>query len=63
MAILKFHYVGKVKVAGKTLSEIKVELDLIFKNYVTDAAITVRLVNNAVSIIGEVNASGKISLI
>ena len=56
---IEIPYVGKVKVAGKTLSEVKVELDSIFKNYVTDAAITVKLVNNAVSIIGEVNAPGR----
>ena len=48
-----------MKVAGKTLSEVKVELDSIFKNYVTDAAITIKLVNNSVSIIGEVNNPGR----
>ena len=36
--------------------EIKSELESVFSNYVTDAAITVRLVNNYVSILGEVNA-------
>ena len=36
---IEIPFVGKVEVAGKTLSEIKVELDSIFKNYVTDAAI------------------------
>jgi polysaccharide biosynthesis/export protein len=52
-------YVGKVEVAGKTLSEVKVQLDSIFKNYVADAAITIKLVNNAVSIIGEVKSPGR----
>ncbi|MCJ7448038.1 MAG: polysaccharide biosynthesis/export family protein [Bacteroidales bacterium] len=52
-------FVGKVEAGGKTLSEIKVELDSIFKNYVADAAITVRLVNNYVSIIGEVRSPGR----
>ncbi len=56
---IEIPYVGKVNVAGRTISEVKVELDSIFKNYVSDAAITVRLVNNAVSIIGEVNAPGR----
>lgn len=56
---IELPYVGKVRVSGKILSEIKVELNSIFKNYVTDAAITVRLVNNAVSIIGEVNNPGR----
>ena len=52
-------YIGKVRVAGKTLNEVKVEFDSILKNYVTDAAITIRLVNNAISIIGEVNTPGR----
>lgn len=56
---IEMPYIGKVQVVGKTLSEVKVELDSIFKNYVTDAAITVKLVNNAVSIIGEVNNPGR----
>ena len=56
---IEIPYVGKVKVDGKTLSEVKVELDSIFKNYVADAAITIRLVNNAVSVIGEVNNPGR----
>ena len=56
---IEMPYIGKVNVGGKTLSEVKVELDSIFKNYVTDAAITVKLVNNAVSIIGEVDAPGR----
>jgi polysaccharide export outer membrane protein len=56
---IELPFVGKVKIAGKTLSEAKVELDSIFKNYVTDAAITIRLVNNAVSIIGEVKNPGR----
>lgn len=56
---IEIPFVGKVEVGGKTLSEIKVYLDSIFKNYVTDAAITVRLVNNYVSIIGEVRLPGR----
>ena len=56
---IELPYAGKVSVAGKTLSEVKVELDSILKNYVADAAITLKLVNNAVSIIGEVTAPGR----
>lgn len=59
---IEIPYVGKVKVAGKTLSEIKVELDSTFQNYVTDASITVRLVNNYISVIGEVRAPGRYAL-
>ncbi len=56
---IEIPFVGKIKSAGKSLSELKVELDSTFKNYVTDAAITVRLVNNSISILGEVRAPGR----
>lgn len=59
---IEIPFVGKVEVAGESLSEIKFKLDSIFKNYVSDAAISVRLVNNFVSIIGEVNAPGRYQL-
>jgi polysaccharide biosynthesis/export protein len=56
---IELPYVGKVNVIGKRLSDVKIALDSIFKNYVTDAALTVKLVNNAVSIIGEVSSPGR----
>ena len=59
---IEIPYVGKLKVAGKTLSEIKTQLDSVFKNYVSDAAITVRLVNNYISVIGEVSLPGRFLL-
>lgn len=55
-------FIGKVEVEGKSLNAIKSELDIIFKNYVTDAAITIRLVNNNISILGEVNMPGRYPL-
>jgi len=59
---IEIPFVGKIKVAEKTLADLKIELDSIFKSYVTDAAITVRLVNNYVSVIGEVNIPGRYPL-
>ena len=56
---IEIPFVGKVKVSGKTLTEIKTELDSIFRNYVSDASISVRLVNNYISIIGEVKGPGR----
>jgi polysaccharide export outer membrane protein len=56
---IEIPFVGKVQVAGITLSELKVKLDSVFKYYVNDAAITVRLVNNFISIIGEVRSPGR----
>jgi polysaccharide export outer membrane protein len=59
---IEIPFVGKVEVANLTISEIKIKLDSIFKNYLNDAAITVRLVNNYVSIIGEVGQPGRYPL-
>jgi len=59
---IEIPFVGKLAVAGKTLAEIKAELDSTFKSYVNDAAITVRLVNNYISIIGEVSMPGRYPL-
>lgn len=56
-------YVGMIEVAGKTLAELKIELESTFKKYVSDAAITVRMVNNYVSVIGEVRVPGRFPLI
>lgn len=56
---IEIPFVGNVEVGGKTISEIKINLDSIFKRYVNDAAITVRLVNNYISIIGEVRTPGR----
>ncbi|WP_430934250.1 polysaccharide biosynthesis/export family protein [Saccharicrinis sp. 156] len=52
-------FVGKVKVQGESLAEIKTKLDSTFSSYVKDASISVRLVNNHVSLIGEVMEPGR----
>lgn len=59
---IEIPFVGKLEVWGKTLSEIKTNLDSIFKNYLNDAAITVKLVNNFISVIGEVRVPGRYPL-
>jgi polysaccharide biosynthesis/export protein len=59
---IEIPFVGKVEVSGKSLSEIKVKLDSVFKKYVVDAAITIRLVNNNISILGEVSRPGRYPL-
>lgn len=56
---IEIPFVGKVIAAGKTLSELKVELDSALKSYVTDASITVRLINNYISLLGEVRNPGR----
>lgn len=55
-------YVGKIMVAGKTIAAITDELEKILKGYVADAAVTVKMVNNYVSLLGEVQHPGRYPL-
>jgi polysaccharide biosynthesis/export protein len=56
---IELPYAGRFMVAGKTLKMVKTELDDALKSYIADAVVTVKLVNNYVSIIGEVQRPGK----
>jgi polysaccharide biosynthesis/export protein len=52
-------YVGSLHVGGKILREIKIEVETALKAYITDAAVTVKMINNYINIIGEVNKPGR----
>jgi polysaccharide export outer membrane protein len=52
-------YAGRIMVAGKTLATITTEVEKILKSYVADAAITVKMVNNYVSLVGEFQRPGR----
>ncbi len=56
---IEFPYVGSFEVAGKTLKTIKPELEMALQSYVRGAAVTVKLVNNYISLMGEVQNPGK----
>jgi len=47
-------YIGTLDVAGKTISEAKVLIEAELNDYVNDATVTVKLVNNNVTVLGEV---------
>ncbi|MEA3461139.1 MAG: polysaccharide biosynthesis/export family protein [Bacteroidota bacterium] len=51
-------YVGIIEVAGKTIKEAKQAIETVLAEYVTDASLTVKLVNNYVSVVGEVREPG-----
>lgn len=51
-------YLGAVNVVGKTIGEAKMILQNELVDYITDADISVKLVNNYVSIVGEVVQPG-----
>lgn len=56
---IQLPYAGRFIVAGKTLDIVKTELENALKNYITDAVVIVKMVNNYVSILGEVQRPGK----
>ena len=52
-------FVGPVPVAGMNVQEAREVIKRALDNYLTDASVTVKLVNNYVSIIGEVQRPGR----
>ncbi len=52
-------YAGKLPVAGKTLLVINAEVETALKNYISDPAVSVKMINNYVSLLGEVQRPGK----
>jgi polysaccharide biosynthesis/export protein len=56
---IKLPYAGKVMAGGKTLDMITDDVDKVLKAYIADAAVTVKLVNNYVSLVGEFQHPGK----
>ena len=55
-------YAGRIQVAGKTLQNITVDVEAALQEYISDAAVSVKLINNYVSLIGEVKNPGKYPL-
>ena len=51
--------VGKIQVAGKNLENITAVVKAALNSYITDAAVSVKLINNNVSLLGEVNGPGR----
>ena len=56
---IRVPYIGRMIVAGKTIAEVTTDVDLALKGYIADPAVTVKMINNYVSLIGEVNRPGK----
>jgi polysaccharide export outer membrane protein len=59
---IPFPVVGNVKVAGKTIEEIQVELQEIANKYLQSPMVKVRLLNYRVTFLGEVKSEGPIQL-
>ena len=56
---IQLPYAGRFVVKGKTLEIVKAELETALKAYIADAVVMVKMVNNYVSLIGEVQRPGK----
>ncbi len=56
---IKVPFVGAIHVAGMTIPEITRVMEEEFSGYITDADITVKLVNNYISVLGEVRTPGR----
>jgi polysaccharide export outer membrane protein len=56
---IQLPYAGSFMVKGKTLETVKKELETALKAYIADAVVMVKMVNNYVSLIGEVQHPGK----
>jgi len=52
-------YAGRIAVAGKTLAAVTTEVEKALKGYIADAAVTVKMINNYVSLLGEVKNPGR----
>jgi len=52
-------YLGEVPVAGKTIPEVRETLQQTLSTYLSDAAVTVKLVNNYISLLGDVKQPGR----
>lgn len=55
-------YAGEIPVAGKTLNIIAAEVEEALKSYITNPSVTVKMVNNYVSLLGEVTKPGRYSI-
>lgn len=56
---IDFPYIGAVHVSGFTLREVRQKIDDLLVEYINDGTVIVKLVNNYVSLLGDVSRPGK----
>ncbi|MBI9060949.1 MAG: polysaccharide biosynthesis/export family protein [Marinilabiliaceae bacterium] len=59
---IQFPFVGKIYVANLTLEEVRQKLQLAVSKYLEESSITVKLLNDNITIIGEVRTPGRFLL-
>ena len=59
---INYPFVGKIYVAGLTLDKIREKIQLAISKYVEESSVTVKLLNDNITVIGEVNDPGRFLL-
>jgi len=59
---IQFPFVGKIYVANLTLGEVREKIQLAVSKYLEESSITVKLLNDNITIIGEVRSPGRFLL-
>jgi len=59
---IDYPFVGKIYVAGLTLEKIREKTQLAVSKYVKESSVTVKLLNDNITIVGEVNSPGRFLL-
>jgi polysaccharide export outer membrane protein len=56
---IEIPYAGKIQVSGKTLQAITADVEMALRGFISDAAVTIKLINNYVSLVGEIERPGR----
>ncbi|MFT3739979.1 MAG: polysaccharide biosynthesis/export family protein [Breznakibacter sp.] len=59
---IDFPFIGKIFVANLTLSDIRDKINLAVSKYIEQSSVTVKLLNDNITVIGEVNSPGRFVL-
>ncbi len=59
---IRFPFVGKIYIAGLTLDEVREKIQLAVSNFIEESSVNVKLLNDNITIIGEVNSPGRFLL-
>ena len=59
---IRLPYAGRIEVAGKNLRVITSEMKTLLENYIANPDVTVKILNNYVTLLGQVKAPGKYPL-
>lgn len=57
-----FPYIGKVNVANLTIEQVREKIQLVVSKYIEESSVTVKLLNDNITVIGEVKAPGRFLL-